>query len=50
MRNKCELGPIEIVAHGQITSDSYKKESPKEGGLKTKSLLGKTNVLIMEIK
>jgi hypothetical protein len=32
MRNKCELEPSEIVAHGQITSDSYKKESPKRGG------------------
>jgi hypothetical protein len=30
MRNKCELEPSEIVAHSQITSDSHKKESPKE--------------------
>jgi len=35
MRNKCELEPSEIVAHGQITSDPYKKKSPKdEGGTK----------------
>jgi hypothetical protein len=32
MRNKCELEPSEIVARGQITSDSHKKKSPKEAG------------------
>ena len=32
MRNKCELEPSEIVAHGQITSDPYKKKSPKDEG------------------
>jgi len=52
MSNKCELEPSERVAHWQITSDSYKKESPNEGGggLKKKSVSEKTNVLIMEIK
>jgi hypothetical protein len=50
MSNKCELEPREIVAHWQITSDSYKKESPKEEGLKKKSVSKKTNVLIIKIK
>jgi hypothetical protein len=31
MGNKCELEPSEIVARGQIKSDSQKRKSPKEG-------------------
>jgi hypothetical protein len=39
MCNKCEIKPSEIVAHGQITSDSFKKESPKEGRIKNEKCL-----------
>jgi hypothetical protein len=39
MRNKCELEPSEIVAYWQITSDSYKKKSSKEGGIKKEKCL-----------